>query len=98
MDKFTLVFRGGCPNNIAEGIDTILDDNVLQDSLFIVDVKTHSVDMVTTTDVRSFINRLVGKYSLSVLTSANNFICLGKLQDGAVVKTMQNQATGLFKQ
>lgn len=102
MDKFTLVFRGGCPKDIGEGIDEILSETGLQDTVFIADVKSHSVDMLAISEVRPLINRLQGKYGLSIIHTANQYqigvtICFGKRQDSEVVKTMQSQATGLFK-
>lgn len=102
MDKFTLVFRGGCPKGIGESIEEILGETGLQDTVFITDVKSHSVDMLAIAEVRPLINRLQGKYGLSIIHTGNQYqigvtICFGKLQDSAVVKTMQNQATGLFK-
>lgn len=102
MDKFTLVFRGGCPKGIAEGIDEILGETGLQDVVFIADVKSHSVDMLAISEVRPLISRLQGKYGLSIIHTANQYqigvtICFGKIQDSEVMKTMQSKTQGLFK-
>jgi hypothetical protein len=102
MNRFSLVFRGGCPKDISEGISDILNDTGLQDSVFITDVKTHSVDMISLGDINPLTNRLQGKYGLSIVAIGTQHgvgptICLGKLQDGGVVKSMQDKAQGLFK-
>lgn len=104
MPKFTIAVRGGLPTKLKEDIEDFIEESNLQDAVFVTDIKSHSIDFFIDHDqISNLITRICMRCSLSVVKQGqvnqlgDYIIVLGKLQDGAVVKSMQNQATGLFK-
>lgn len=102
MSEVKIVFRGSIPKSISDFIEETAQDLGIQDNVFITDVKTHSVDMIAFDGINALVNRVMGKFGLSIirtftLRDGTEGVVLGKLQDSQVTKTMQEQGRGLFK-
>lgn len=104
MPKFTIAVRGGLPNKFGNEIEDMISELNLQDDFFVIDVKTHSIELFIIHDqIGPLVHRIQGRFNLSIIkteylnqNTRDAILFMGKLQDSGVVKTMQNQATGLF--
>lgn len=97
MDKITFVFRNGTSANIAEQFQEILEDQGIQDHVFLLDVKTHSIEFLAETELMSVVKQLQTIYGVSIVKAMNGFVVFGKRGDSAVTKAVQDQAKGLFR-
>lgn len=105
MFKITLTVRGGIPEKLKNEVEDIITNCQLQDILFVTDIKSHSIELFADNDrIVHFINAVKIKFNLSIVKQGqfnhlgDYIVAFGKLQDGAVVKAMQEQAKGLFGQ
>lgn len=96
MDKIIFVFRNGAPENIGEKFQEILEDRGVQDNVFLLDVKSHSIELLAEVELMGVINQLQTFYGISIIKALNGMVVFGKLQDGKVVKAIQSQAKRLF--
>jgi predicted transcriptional regulator len=97
MVNFSIIIRGGLTEHFGEQVQEVLDDLQQQDDIFIVDVKSHSVDFIATRDVSGLVNRIMGIYKYSIVRQLERVIVLGKVAESAVGKAINEQAKGLFK-
>lgn len=104
MFKFILAIRGGVPERMKGEIEEIISAIGEQDNVFVLDIKTHSLELILSHDqIGPLVTRLQGIFGFSIIKNdylGNNrsefVMVLGKLQDGGVVKAMQSKAQGLF--
>ncbi|QZA70628.1 hypothetical protein AH04_152 [Erwinia phage AH04] len=106
MPRITLTVRGGIPEKLKNEVEDVISDCQLQDTLFVMDIKSHSIELFVDGEqiaqVGYFINAVKIKFNLSIVKQGqfnhlgDYIVAFGKLQDGAVVKAMQDQAKGLF--
>lgn len=103
MPRITLTVRGGIPEKLKNEVEDVISDCQLQDTLFVMDIKSHSIELFADNDqIFQFINAVKIKFNLSIVKQGqfnhlgDYIVAFGKLQDGAVVKAMQDQAKGLF--
>lgn len=107
MVKFIYMIRGGLgkesPREIGETIEQLIAESNVQDSVFLVDVKTHSFEMMGDEQpVAEFTKRFLGKFGLSIIRSemdrdANTvYYAFGKLMDGGLMRRADELARSLF--
>lgn len=103
MSKVTIVIRGRLNNELKESIESILEELGLGDTLFITDIKTHSIDFIADpagVELNSFVNKIKQDNRLSLIKSfpLNDkiIIVMGRIQDSGITQAVQARAKGLF--
>lgn len=103
MIKYVYMVRGGVPKGMAEGLEELIKEAGVQDQLFLIDVKTHSFEMLGDEQaVATFTRRFLGKYNLSLITSEMHstlnvvYGAFGKIMDGQLMSRQNDLAKKMF--
>lgn len=105
MKKFTMVIRGGVPNELKDNIEEIIKEVHEQECVFVTDIKTHSIEFMTVEEgALDFIRAVISQFKFVVISFnrfrgdiESEYIVLGGSINSAVTSRMQEQAKGLFK-
>jgi len=107
MVKFIYMVRGGfgkqSSREVGEVIEQLIAEAGVQDNVFLVDVKTHSFELMgDEAPVSEFTKRFLGKFGVSHIHSemdrnANTvYSAFGKLMDGGLMQRADELAKRLF--
>lgn len=103
MIKFVYMVRGGIAKEMAESLEDLIKEAGVQDQLFLIDVKTHSFEMLGEEQaVGTFTRRFLGKHGLSLIISEMHssinvvYGAFGKIMDGQLMNRQNDLAKKMF--
>lgn len=104
MVKYTVAIRGGLTSAMRTGVETLINEGGWQDTVFILDFKTHSFELYgEEQDFEAFAKRFVGKFGLSYIRGetiqgypVQAYVMFGKMQDGVLMSRSSDLAKKMF--